>query len=256
MTPFHVIIPARFASTRLPGKVLREIGGLPMLEHVYKRAKDAGAQTVTVATDDEQVRETCKRFGATAQMTSGHHQSGTDRIAECAGRMSFPDNAIIINLQADEPLTPPHALWELSGNMGRNPKAHIGTLCSRIQSAQELHDPDAVKVVMDAYGNALYFSRAPIPYNRDAFRNDAGCLPPTTAYYRHIGIYAYRASFLRQFSQLAIPAAESAENLEQLRALHYGYQIHVGIFQGDFPAGVDTENDLRRVERFMQQRRR
>lgn len=243
---FAVVIPARYASTRLPGKPLRLIQGVPMIQHVHRRAMESGAARVAIATDDERIAEVCAAFGAEAVMTSADHASGTDRLAEVARRWNCDDDAIIVNVQGDEPLIPPALIRQVAGNLAARPQASIATLCERIERVEDVFAPQIVKVVTDAQGYALYFSRAVIPWDRDAFARDTGALP-ATAFFRHIGLYAYRAGFLREFSTWEPCVLERAEALEQLRALWYGRRIHVAEAQTRSGPGVDTEEDLLRV---------
>ncbi len=254
MAAFHVIIPARYGSQRLPGKALRMLAGKPMLEHVWAAAQNAGASTVTIATDDERILSAASAFGADARLTSSDHLSGSDRIAECCRLLALADDAIVVNLQGDEPLTPPAVLDQVATLLAERPEAAMATIASPIVSAEELHSPHAVKVVTDQSGRALYFSRAPIPYAREAFAENQNVLPAQPTYLRHIGIYAYRVKFLQQLTQTKPSAAESAEQLEQLRAMDLGAVIAVKVIKQAFPAGVDTAEDLARVEAVMARR--
>lgn len=236
-----VVIPARYASTRLPGKPLRMLAGKPLIQHVYERALAAGFASVLIATDDERIRQTAMQFGATVVMTSPDHPTGSDRLAEVARLQAWDDETIVVNLQGDEPLTPKANLLQLAKNLALMPQASIATLATPIYTEEELNDPNVVKVVRDEQGMALYFSRAPIPYQRD--KN------VTVSDYalRHVGMYAYRARFLRAFANLAPTMPEQLEKLEQLRALSHGYAIHVDI-AAELPGpGVDTEADVATV---------
>lgn len=246
MTAFHVVIPARYGSTRLPAKVLRPLAGRPMIAHVYERAQRSGAQSVCIATDDHRVREAAEAFGAKVVMTSGHHQSGTERIAEAVERLGLDDETIVVNLQGDEPLMPPDLLHQAASALAAYPAASVATLCMPIEEKQDLFDPNLVKVVTDSDGMALYFSRAPIPWARGVFPD--GPLPAEFTYYRHLGVYAYRAGFLTEFVSWPHTALEDIEALEQLRALWYGRKVLVAIASEACPPGVDTEQDLRRAE--------
>jgi 3-deoxy-manno-octulosonate cytidylyltransferase (CMP-KDO synthetase) len=249
--PFRVAIPARYASTRLPGKPLRLLAGRPLIEHVYRRALASGALEVVIATDDARIREVAEGFGATVCMTSPDHASGTDRLAEAAARLGWPDDAIVVNVQGDEPGMPPALVWQVARGLATHPDAGIATACARIRDPAELFDPNAVKVMRDARGYALYFSRAPIPWHREAFRTGAAALaelPADTAWFRHIGLYAYRVAVLRRYPELTPAPAEQAESLEQLRALWHGIRIHVAEAVETPPPGVDTEADLARAE--------
>ncbi|PWV59504.1 3-deoxy-manno-octulosonate cytidylyltransferase [Plasticicumulans acidivorans] len=244
---FRVAIPARFASTRLPGKPLRLIAGRPMLEHVWQQALASGASEVVIATDDARIVDAAQSFGAEVALTRADHASGTDRLAELADIRGWADEDIIVNVQGDEPLLPPALIRETALALAAHPQAGIETLAAPL-AEHELFDPNAVKLVTDAEAYALYFSRAPIPWHRDRFARGARELPPGIPYWRHIGLYAYRTSVLRRYPQLAPSPLEQAESLEQLRALWHGIRIHVLLTDVMPPAGVDTEADLARVE--------
>ena len=228
---FRVAIPARYASTRLPGKPLRLLAGRPLIEHVYRRALASGALEVVIATDDARIREVAEGFGATVCMTAPDHPSGTDRLAEVAARLGWPDDAIVVNVQGDEPrhaAGPDSAGGAEPGDASR--RRHRHRLRPHPRPRRRLFDPNAVKVVRDAQDYALYFSRAPIPWHREAFRTGgAGLteLPTSTAWFRHIGLYAYRVAVLRRYPQLPPAPAEQIESLEQLRALWHGIRIYV-----------------------------
>ncbi|MET9532514.1 MULTISPECIES: 3-deoxy-manno-octulosonate cytidylyltransferase [unclassified Streptomyces] len=229
------VIPARYGSTRLPGKVLCDIAGRPMIEHVWRRAMRARSlEHVLIATDDERVAAICTGFGAEVAMTSPAHISGTDRVAEAtAGRGAD----IVVNIQGDEPLLDPDWIDQLALGLLENPDSVMATLASPISDHQQVNDPGVVKVVFDATGRALYFSRSPIPYER----HDT----PVTRY-QHIGLYAYRTSFLTQYTRLPPAPLEQAEGLEQLRALHHGHRIHVITVEGEHTA-IDTLHDLQQL---------
>jgi 3-deoxy-manno-octulosonate cytidylyltransferase (CMP-KDO synthetase) len=241
---FTVVIPARYASSRLPGKPLVEIAGKPMIQHVWERAVQSGARRVVVATDDARVLEAAQRFGADACMTSSEHASGTDRIAEVARTEGWLDEQIIVNLQGDEPLTPPSILAQVAGNLAARPEAEMATLCTPVRSREEFLDPHVVKVVRDHAGYALYFSRAPIPFERD---HDLGQDLESGHVLRHLGIYAYRSGFLQRYAEMTHCMLETTERLEQLRALYHGVRIHVDVAQEVPGHGVDTAEDLARV---------
>jgi 3-deoxy-manno-octulosonate cytidylyltransferase (CMP-KDO synthetase) len=247
---FIVAIPARYASTRLPGKPLQPIAGVPMVVHVVGRAMAAGASEVVVATDDARIQAALAGSGARVVMTRAEHASGSDRLAEAATALGWPDEAIVVNLQGDEPLAPASGIRAVARVLAAS-DAPMATLATPIASAAELFDPNCVKLVRDAAGRALYFSRAPVPWPRDAFARDRGVLPQGTPFLRHIGLYAYRAGFLRRFAALAPTPVERAESLEQLRALEHGHAIAVGLAPEPFPGGVDTPEDLARVERVL-----
>jgi 3-deoxy-manno-octulosonate cytidylyltransferase (CMP-KDO synthetase) len=244
---FIVAIPARYASTRLPGKPLRPIAGEPMILRVAQRALDAGAAEVVVATDDARIVDALRAAPVRVAMTRADHASGSDRLAECAQTLGWADDAIVVNLQGDEPLAPPSGIRAVAECLACG-NAPMATLATPIETAQELFDPNCVKVVAGLDGHALYFSRAPIPWARDALARTRDVLPTGPAFLRHIGIYAYRAGFLRAFARLAPTPAERAETLEQLRALEHGHRIAVHLAPEPFPAGVDTPADLARVD--------
>lgn len=246
---FVVAIPARYASTRLPGKPLRLIAGEPMIVHVARRAREAGAAEVVVATDDERIADALKPLGVDVCMTSDQHTSGTDRLAECAALRGWGDERIVVNLQGDEPLAPPSAIRAAAQALVES-GAKLATLAQPITSAEELFDPNCVKLVRDDNGLALYFSRAPMPWHRDAFAKDKSVLPPGQ-WLRHIGLYAYRVADLRAFAAMLPSSLETTESLEQLRVLQAGWRIAAAISPEPFPAGVDTEEDLHRVDAAM-----
>ena len=240
---FIVVIPARFASTRLPGKVLLEIAGKPMVRHVHERALESGAERVIVAVDDERVARAVP--GAEACLTSVEHRSGTERIAEIVERLSLDPDTVVVNLQADEPLVPPVLIRQVARNLSTRPETHVATLCEPITSVDAVFDPNVVKVVRDDAGYALYFSRAPIPWHRAEFpRRDAWC---EGAHFRHLGLYAYRARFVRRYVRRAPVPIEEMESLEQLRVLFSGGRVHVDLAAAAPGPGVDTEADLAAV---------
>lgn len=243
MFAFHVVIPARFASTRLPGKPLLEIGGKPMVVRVAEQAAQSGAQQIIIATDHAPILAAAETHGFKASMTRADHSSGTDRIAEVAAQQGWTDGTIVVNVQGDEPLIPPALIHAVAQHLHRHPECAIATACHPIHDEAAMRNPNIVKAVTDKDGNALYFSRAPIPYPRDVFAQGKP-LPTDLPVLRHIGIYAYRAGFLRAFGQLAPAAIEQAESLEQLRALWHGYKIGITVTQEAPPSGVDTEADL------------
>jgi 3-deoxy-manno-octulosonate cytidylyltransferase (CMP-KDO synthetase) len=246
---FFAVIPARYASTRLPGKPLVDIGGKPMVVHVADRAREAGARQVIVATDDARVRDAVMSHGHTALMTRPDHVTGTDRIAEVAAARNWVDDAIVVNVQGDEPRVPPELIRAVAQQLAGHANAAIATACHPIHGTDEMFDPNAVKVVMDHQGYALYFSRAPIPWARDAFAASRARMPEGLPVYRHLGLYAYRCGFLRRYSQLEPAAIERFESLEQLRALAHGFRITVAITKEAPEPGVDTPEDLERVRR-------
>lgn len=249
---FCVIIPARYASSRLPGKPLQDIAGKPMIQHVYERAVQSGANDVVIATDDERIRQVAEGFGAQVCMTAAHHPTGTDRLAEVVRLRGYTDQHVIVNLQGDEPLMPPVLLRQVAENLQLRPHACAATLCERIASSGELFDPHLVKVIMDKQGYALYFSRAAIPWDRDAFMETTGTLPERSEHYRHIGLYAYRAGFLQDYVQWPPCVIEQTESLEQLRILWNGHKIHVAEALEKPGIGVDTPDDLARVRHLLE----
>lgn len=243
---FTVAIPARFASTRLPGKPLLPIGGEPMVLHVARRALAAGARDVVVATDDARIADALRGKNIRVVMTRVDHTSGSDRLAECAEQLGWPDDEIVVNLQGDEPLAPASGIRAVAIALAES-DAPMATLATPIIDATELFNPNCVKAVVGADRRALYFSRAPVPWARDAFVQTRAEIPHGVPFLRHIGIYAYRAGFLRHFAKLPQTPLERAEALEQLRALEHGHKIAVHIAPEPFPAGVDTPEDLERV---------
>lgn len=249
---FTVVIPARYGSTRLPGKPLQQIHGKPMVQRVWEQARLSQAETVVIATDDVRIFDVARAFGAQACMTSAEHPSGTDRLQQVVQELALPLNHIVVNVQGDEPLIPPQVINQVAENLGKHTQAGIATLCEEIHAIEDLTNPNVVKVVSDAQGMALYFSRAPIPWPRDAFMHGQGTMPLAGSWYRHIGIYAYRTGFLHQFVSWPPAPQEQLESLEQLRALHNGVRIHVDIAKQRVPGGVDTKDDLAHVRRLLQ----
>ena len=243
MIAFHVVIPARHASTRLPGKPLLHIAGKPIVVRVAEQAAKSGAQQILIATDHHAIANSVHEHGFKACLTSENHNSGTDRIAEVVEQQAWSDETIVVNVQGDEPMMPPELIHAVARHLHDHPDCAIATACHAIHDEAAMLNPNIVKTVLDKNGNALYFSRAPIPYPRDAFAANQG-LPAGMPVLRHIGIYAYRASFLRAYGLLAPAAIEQYESLEQLRALYHGYKIGVVITANAPPAGVDTEQDL------------
>jgi 3-deoxy-manno-octulosonate cytidylyltransferase (CMP-KDO synthetase) len=248
---FTVVIPARFASSRLPGKPLQDIAGKPMIRHVWEQACKSAAQQVVVATDDARIVEACQSFGARVLLTRSEHNSGTDRLAEVASQLGLAADAIVVNVQGDEPLIPPAIIDQVAANLAAHPEAAIATLAEPIGEVEALFNPNVVKVCCDSNGLALTFSRAPLPWARDAFAASREQLPAGVPYRRHIGIYAYRAQFLHDFVAWGPCWLEDTECLEQLRALWHGVRIHVADALQTPPAGVDTLEDLQRVRRLL-----
>ncbi len=245
--PFSVLIPARFASTRLPGKPLADIAGKPMVVRVAERALQSGAVDVTIATDDERVRDAAAAHGVRVCMTRSDHPTGTDRLAEAVAQLALPDDRVVVNVQGDEPLLAPELIAQVAQCLAGDADAAIATACHPLHDADEAFNPNVVKVVLDRRGHALYFSRATIPWARDAFARTRATLPPQMPIYRHYGLYAYRPGFLRAYAQLQPSPLETFEALEQLRALWYGYRIAVAVTQSAPAPGVDTPEDLERV---------
>lgn len=243
---FKVVIPARYSSTRLPGKPLVDIVGKPMVVRVVEQALASGADEVVVATDHSEVADVVQHHGYRVVMTRQDHTSGTDRIAEVVEQLAWPDHAIIVNVQGDEPLIPPDLIEEVALNLMQHAEASVSTACHVLHDKASMFNPNIVKVVLDASGHALYFSRAPIPYARDAFAGDKE-IPETMPVYRHIGIYAYRAGFLKTYAGLEQASIEKFEALEQLRVLWHGHKISVAVTEHAPAAGVDTKADLEHV---------
>lgn len=247
MTGFQVVIPARYASTRLPAKPLADIGGKPMIVRVLERARAAGAAGVWVATDHPEIQAAVEAAGGQVVLTRSDHPSGTDRLAEVVETLGWSDHTIVVNVQGDEPLMDPALIAAVARELAEDREAAIATASHPLQSAEEFFNPNVVKVVCDGRGRALYFSRAPIPWARDAFAADRAALPADLPAQRHIGLYAYRAAFLRHYTSLAASPLEGWEALEQLRALWHGFPIRVLSIAAAPPAGVDTVEDLERV---------
>lgn len=245
---FTVVIPARYQSTRLPGKPLADIAGKPMIEWVYLQAIQAGAENVIIATDDNRVQQAAEGFGATVCMTSDKHESGTERLAEVVDLMNIPPEHIIVNVQGDEPLIPPSIISQVAHNLQQS-KAPMATLSVEIEDANEVFNPNVVKVVTDEKGYALYFSRASIPWDRDDFSKAEPSIHQPLQ--RHIGIYAYRAGFIKTYINWEPSALERIECLEQLRVLWYGEKIHVEVAKETPAAGVDTPEDLEVVRKLL-----
>jgi len=244
---FTVLIPARYASTRLPGKPLLDIAGKPLVVRVAERARASGADRIVIATDDERIRAAAEQHGFDAILTGANHATGTDRLAEAAVALKLDDKAIVVNVQGDEPLLEPALIREVADELRSHGDASIATACHPIDDLQEAFNPNVVKVVLDQAGYALYFSRATIPWARDAFAAKRDKLPLGLPLYRHYGLYAYRVGFLRHYPSLTSAQIERFEALEQLRALWHGHRIVVRITTGTPAPGVDTQEDLDRV---------
>ncbi|HUQ28333.1 MAG TPA: 3-deoxy-manno-octulosonate cytidylyltransferase [Usitatibacter sp.] len=238
---FHVLIPARYASSRFPGKPLADLAGKPMIVRVCERAALSGAASVHAATDDERVASAVRAHGHQVVMTRSDHPSGTDRLAEAAGTLGLGDEEIVVNVQGDEPLIEPALIADVAAALARSTQASMSTACHPIHDATSLANPNVVKVVLDASGHALYFSRSQIPFPRE----------PGATWYRHAGIYAYRVAFLKRYSALPVAPLEKAESLEQLRALWHGFRIACVVAREDIAPGVDTPQDLEAVLRML-----
>ncbi|MFT3741182.1 MAG: 3-deoxy-manno-octulosonate cytidylyltransferase [Gammaproteobacteria bacterium] len=253
---FKVIIPARFASTRFPGKVLADILGKPMIQHVYERAAESGAEDVIIATDDDRIRKAAEGFGATVCMTAPEHRSGTERLAEAVVALGYLEDDIIVNLQGDEPLVPPSVIRQVAEDLEKYPNARVATLYEPIKTIEELFNPHHVKVVMNKRGYALYFSRAPVAWDREHFH-----MPPEknqklmTAHFRHVGIYAYRVNFLQEYMEWEVSPLEEMEQLEQLRVLWNGGRVHLTEAHAGVPIDVNTEADLKQVIQLLKGKR-
>ncbi|CAN7410015.1 3-deoxy-manno-octulosonate cytidylyltransferase [Variovorax sp. LjRoot290] len=246
--PFAVLIPARLASTRLPGKPLADIAGLPMVVRVAQRALQSSAERVVVAADDARIVAACEAHGVQALLTRTDHASGSDRLAEACAQLGLADDAIVVNVQGDEPLIDPALIDAVAHTLASHPDAAMSTAAHAIESLEDFLNPNVVKAVLDAQGNALYFSRAPIPWWRDGFaKGGVTALPQSPAALRHIGIYGYRAGFVRQFPSLPPAPVEATEALEQLRALWHGHRIAVHVSAHAPGPGIDTPEDLERV---------
>ena len=248
---YIVVIPARHGSTRLPGKPLLDIAGKPMVQRVWEQARMSAASEVVIATDDQRIFDVAQGFGARVCMTAMDHPSGTDRLQEVAAQLGWVDEQIVVNVQGDEPMIPAAVIDQVACNLAEKATAGIATLCEGIDALPELLDSNAVKVVFDKNGMALYFSRATIPWPREQFKSGQQAMPAAGRWYRHIGIYAYRTAFLHEYVTWSPAPPEQLEQLEQLRALYNGVKIHVAPAQEQVPGGVDTQADLDTVrERF------
>lgn len=252
---FTVVIPARYSSSRLPGKPLADIHGKPMIQYVYERAQASGAAEVVVATDDERIKQAVKAFGGHVMMTSPEHRSGTERLAEVIDLLALADDEVVVNVQGDEPQIPPQIIRQVAENLASQRNAPMATLAVPMDSVDEVFNPNAVKVVLDGSGYALYFSRAPIPYDREQFMaKPNAAIELAQGYLRHIGIYAYRAGFIHRYAEWEASPLEQLESLEQLRVLWYGERIHVAQAIAEPPSGIDTPDDLERVREALKNR--
>lgn len=247
-----VIIPARYASTRLPGKPLKLLAGKPMLQHVYERALESQAQEIIIATDDQRVVDAAEGFGAKVCMTSDQHNSGTDRIAEVIDHYDWQDDEILVNLQGDEPLMPATLINQVATGLAEHPDAVTSTLATAVDTTQQIADENTVKVVIDEAGYALYFSRAAIPWVRGNMQWGQPVADDLQQHFlRHIGLYAYRAGFVREYIHWPVAPIEALESLEQLRILWHGKKIQVSIAAEVPPEGVDTEEDFQRMDKLL-----
>lgn len=239
---FDVIIPARYASTRLPGKPLLDLGGMPLIKRVYHAAKQSPANQVIVATDDQRIADVVSAFGGDVVMTDPNHQSGTDRIAEVVEKRKISEDRILVNVQGDEPFVPAKLIETVAINLRNHQQAVMSTACHSIDKKEDVLDPNIVKVITDHNGHALYFSRSPIPYPRNEEFAD---------HFKHIGIYAYRAGFVAQYNQLTLSKIEKTESLEQLRVLSNGFKISVQTIDYESGFGIDTEQDLEKARAYL-----
>lgn len=249
MIDFHVVIPARYASTRLPGKPLLDIAGKPMVVWVAERAKAAGAKQVVVATDHQEIVSVVEAHGYQAMMTSSNHLSGTDRIAEVTAKLGLQADEIVVNVQGDEPMIEPSLIADVALTLSQSQTAVMSTACHPMNEAEDWSNANVVKVVLNKLNHALYFSRASIPYARDAVEEIKSLKERTS--YRHIGIYAYRAHFLKTYANMQPANIERIESLEQLRVLYEGHQIAVSITENNPASGVDCQADLEHVRQRM-----
>ncbi|TPE50309.1 3-deoxy-manno-octulosonate cytidylyltransferase [Maribrevibacterium harenarium] len=248
---FHIVVPARYASSRFPQKLLADLNGKPVVQWVYELALTAGAQSVTIATDHQAIYDAAKGFGATVVMTRDDHENGTERLAEVAASKGWFGDEIIVNVQGDEPLLPIELIHQAVAALASDPDAQMSTLACPIQRSVDIFNPNVVKVVRDEKGRALYFSRATIPWDRDGFANGAQTIAADYPAYRHIGLYVYRAQLLARYASMPMSPLEKWEKLEQLRFLHQGVPVQVGIAAGMPPHGVDTPEDLDALRRHL-----
>jgi len=244
---FRIIIPARYDSTRLPGKVLADIHGKPMLQHVYERAMESGADSVVIATDSAKVSKVAQSFGAKVCMTSSEHRSGAERIAEAALALDYAPDEIIVNVQADQPFILPQGIRQVAEDLEKYDNVKISSICERITRGEDLFNPAVVKVVLNWRNYAVYFSRAPIPWDITQFKTPDKA-EPSDQHYKHIGLYAYRVSFLQEYIQWPLSPLEQMESLEQLRILWNGSRMHIVISKDRFPPEVNTPEDLEKIK--------
>ena len=251
MSLFHVVVPARYASVRLPGKPLLPIAGRPMIQWVWERARESGAASVTIATDHESIARVCRGFGAEVCMTDPAHASGTDRIAEVAARAGWGEDVVVVNVQGDEPLLPASLIHQVAELLQLHPEAEVGTLGTPIHDLEEYLDPNVVKCVTAADGRALYFSRAPVPWHRDGALQGLASQQRFEGAMRHLGLYSYRAGALQRLAGASPCRLEEIERLEQLRALWLGMRIQVDAALEVPPPGIDTAADLERINQLL-----
>ncbi len=251
MSDYKIVIPARYGSSRLPGKPLIDLAGKPMVQHVFERAVATGVTDIVIATDDQRIFDVASDFGAQVLMTSLDHENGTERICEVAREMNWQDSDVIVNLQGDEPLIPRSLIELTAQGLLKNPSAGMSSLCAAITSDKDAFDPNVVKAVLDNSGFALYFSRAPIPWDRELYKSGLEKMTKQSAVYRHIGMYGYRVSFLKEYEKMQMTALEQVECLEQLRALSYGIKIHMSVIDQPPGHGVDTQEDAKRVAQLL-----
>ncbi len=251
---FRVIIPARYDSTRLPGKVLLDINGKPMLQHVFQRAMESGADSVVIATDSPKISKVAQSFGAKVCMTSADHQSGTERIAEAALALDYAPDEIVVNVQGDQPFILPQAIRQVAEDLEKHDNVKISSICERITHGRDLFDPSVVKVVLNWRNYAVYFSRAPIPWDVERFKGltkpELDKIPPSDQHYRHIGLYAYRVNFLQEYIEWPASPLEQMESLEQLRILWNGTRMHMVISKDRIPPEVNTPEDLEKIKEY------
>ncbi|MAK92322.1 MAG: 3-deoxy-manno-octulosonate cytidylyltransferase [Oleibacter sp.] len=248
MSDYKIVIPARYGSSRLPGKPLINLCGKPMIQHVWERAQESAAEDVVIATDDQRIFDVAKAFGADVVMTAVDHENGTERIAEVARIKNWADEVVIVNLQGDEPLIPESLIEATAASLINYPQAGMSSVCTPLNHDGDAFDPNVVKVVLDREQFAMYFSRASIPWDRDGYKAQPGVMTAKVPVYRHIGMYGYRVSFLRQYMEMEACPLETTESLEQLRALWYGVKIHMSVIAEPPGHGIDTPDDVARVE--------
>ncbi len=248
---YTIVIPARYASTRLPGKPLLDIAGKPMLQHVYLLAQQTQANNIWIACDDKKVQHVAKQFSDNVMMTSVTHRSGTERLFEVINRLQLDDNEIVVNVQGDEPCLPPALIDKVAYNLQQHSKASVSTLCCALREQNDIFNPNIVKVVRDQQQYALYFSRAAVPWYREGFDKNSMQFPVAEVYFRHIGLYAYKAGLIRAYKDWSETTLEHIEKLEQLRILYYGHKIYVDNTHLDPGQGVDTEEDLYKARKLL-----